>query len=388
MFALLCVGWGAGASAWQPTLAASPNAAAAGAAVSAFTVEDLVRLDRPSEVAASPDGRHVAFTLRTTDMAANRGRTAIWLIDPRKRNPVPARFTDLAANSNSAEWSADGKVLFYLSNRSGSMQVWRREVRADDGPTAEPLQVTHLPLDVGSFRVAAAADRIVFSLEVYIDCPDLECTQTRAAAPAAAAAHGILYDKLFVRHWDAWSDGRRSQLFSLPLDASGVASGTPVKLTVGHRRRRPEQTLRRPRGLCHQPGRAPRGLLRAGRQRRRALVHQFRHLSGRRRGRDAAQSHRRRIPAWDASPPFLRTARSSPTWPRTARASNRTVCISCCSTCKSGAARPLTQGWDRSIAAFAWSPDGRTLFATADHLGPAAVVGDRCGHRANLRDHR
>ena len=34
-----------------------------------------------------------------------------------------------------------------------------------------------------------------------------------------------------------------------------------------------------------------------------------------------------------------------------------------------GAKRALTQNWDRSIASFAWAPDGKTLFATADHLG-------------------
>ena len=31
--------------------------------------------------------------------------------------------------------------------------------------------------------------------------------------------------------------------------------------------------------------------------------------------------------------------------------------------------RPLTQNWDRSISSFAWSRDGKTLFATTDHLG-------------------
>src|ERR1700686_1127727 len=36
---------------------------------------------------------------------------------------------------------------------------------------------------------------------------------------------------------------------------------------------------------------------------------------------------------------------------------------------KSGVKRPLTQNWDRSIASFAWSRDGKTLFATTDHLG-------------------
>jgi dipeptidyl aminopeptidase/acylaminoacyl peptidase len=36
---------------------------------------------------------------------------------------------------------------------------------------------------------------------------------------------------------------------------------------------------------------------------------------------------------------------------------------------ESGVKRPLTQNWDRSIASFAWSRDGKTLFATTDHLG-------------------
>ncbi len=36
---------------------------------------------------------------------------------------------------------------------------------------------------------------------------------------------------------------------------------------------------------------------------------------------------------------------------------------------QSGVKRALTQNWDRSINSFAWSRDGKTLFATADHLG-------------------
>jgi dipeptidyl aminopeptidase/acylaminoacyl peptidase len=36
---------------------------------------------------------------------------------------------------------------------------------------------------------------------------------------------------------------------------------------------------------------------------------------------------------------------------------------------QSGVKRPLTQNWDRSIGSFEWSQDGKTLFATAEHLG-------------------
>ena len=129
-----------------------------------FSVQDLVRLERISELAVSPDGKRVAYTVRTTDMDANKGRTSIWVLDTRKRNAPAVRISDLSANSNAAAWSGDGRFVYYLSNRSGTTQVWRA------APGGEPLQVTNLPLDVGSFRVAPTADRLLVSLEVYRDC--------------------------------------------------------------------------------------------------------------------------------------------------------------------------------------------------------------------------
>jgi dipeptidyl aminopeptidase/acylaminoacyl peptidase len=150
----LCALFAAGAGA--PAGAAANRSGAADA--QPFNVQDLVRLERISEPAVSPDGKRIAYTLRTTDMQANKGRSAIWLLETRKRNAAAVRLTDLASNSNSAEWSADGRFIYYLSNRGGSTQVWR------SAPGGEPLQITNLPLDVGSFRVAPKADRLLVSL--------------------------------------------------------------------------------------------------------------------------------------------------------------------------------------------------------------------------------
>ena len=85
----------------------------------------------------------------------------------------------------------------------------------------EPTQVTNLPLDVGSFRVSPKADRVFVTIDVYRDCATLACTKQRLDADTHSKQHGVLYDRIFMRHWDTWSDGRRSQLFSLALDAIG-----------------------------------------------------------------------------------------------------------------------------------------------------------------------
>src|ERR1700733_2250256 len=115
-----------------------------------FTVQDLVRLERVSEIASSPDGKRVAYTLRTTDMDANKGLTQVWLADTGK-HPGPAqRLTDLAANGSAAQWSADGRFVYFLSNRSGSMQVWRGSSRAGGGGGGAPRGAT-LPPRVGAF---------------------------------------------------------------------------------------------------------------------------------------------------------------------------------------------------------------------------------------------
>src|ERR1700704_2220677 len=143
-----------------------------------FSVQDLVRLERISEIAASPDGKRVVYTLRSTDMEADKGRTTVWLIDSGKRGFVARRLTDLAANSNCAEWSADGRFVYFLSNRSGTTQVWRvaaggadaRESRSMDAPGGDAVQITDLPLDVGSFRVSPTGNRILVSVDVFVDC--------------------------------------------------------------------------------------------------------------------------------------------------------------------------------------------------------------------------
>ena len=141
-----------------------------------------------------------------------------------------------------------------VSSTTSRIAAARRRCGAA-APGGEPLQVTNLPLDVGSFRVAPTADRLLVSLEVYRDCSDLACTKARLDAAAHSAARGVLYDRIFVRHWDAWSDGRRSQLFSIALDAGGPRQRNAGEFDRRDRRRRARQTVRRPRGLCDQPGR-------------------------------------------------------------------------------------------------------------------------------------
>jgi dipeptidyl aminopeptidase/acylaminoacyl peptidase len=347
--------------------------AAAAEVAQPFTVQDLVRLERISEPGVAPDGKRIAYTLRTTETEADKVRTGIWMLDTRKRSAQPVRLTDIAANASSAEWSADGNSLFYLSNRSGSNQVWRVGARGDASPGETPrddaVQVTHLPLDVGSFRVSPKGDRILVSLEVFIDCPDLACTKQRLEAAAHSAAHGVLYDKVFVRHWDAWSDGRRSQLFGMALDAAGLANGMPVLLSAAIDGDVPGKPFGGREDFAFSPdGREVAFSVRAVPLGEPWSTNFDIYLVAADGGGTPKNLTADNL-AWDGQPAF------SPDGSQLAYVAMERAGFEAdrfhlvLLNLKSGIKLPLTQHWDRSISSFAWSPDGKTLFAATDHLG-------------------
>src|SRR5512146_2638380 len=139
--------------------------AAALAASHPFDVHDLVMMDRVSDPALSPDGTTVAFQLRETDYAANKGRNAIWTVP--YAGGTPQRLTDQALNANSARWSNDGKALYFLAAKDGTSQLWRIDAKG-----GAPTQATSLPLDVNNFRVSPDGAHVVLSIDVFAACAD------------------------------------------------------------------------------------------------------------------------------------------------------------------------------------------------------------------------
>jgi len=190
-----------------------------------FTPDDLVRLRRVLAPVLSPDGHRVAFTVRETDLAENRGHTDIYVLDLAAPHAL-SRMTRSAQSSRDPQWAPNGGALYFLSTRSGLSQVWRLNFSG-----GEAVQVTDLPVDVDSYEIAPGGDRLAVTMAVFRDCPDLACTRKRLDEQARQKSHPRLYDSLFVRHWDSWADGRRSVLYTLPLNEAGQAGGPPVSIS-------------------------------------------------------------------------------------------------------------------------------------------------------------
>ncbi|UGB46567.1 S9 family peptidase [Frateuria edaphi] len=198
-----------------------------------FNVRDLVMMDRVSDPQLSPDGRYAAFGVRSTDYAANKGVNAIYVLDL-KKGGEPVKVAD---KGSSARWAADGRSLYYMASANGVSQLWRLDFGAGDkldfaGHEAA-VQVSHGSLDLGGYKLSPDGKSVLLSYEVYTDCADLACTKERIDGREKNKATGTVYDKLFVRHWDTWANGRRNQLFIARFDAQGMLPAEPTLLSRG-----------------------------------------------------------------------------------------------------------------------------------------------------------
>ena len=325
-----------------------------------FDVRDLVAFDRLSEPAVSPDGKLLVFTVSSLDLEANKRRADLWLV-----GTDGAGLRQLTRNTDAdthGRWSPDGGTVYFLSTRGGSSQVWRLPLAG-----GEAQQVTALPLDVGSFVLSPDGSKIALAMEVFPGTTPA-ATKQRLADEAARQATGRTYDRLFFRHWDAWADGRRSHVFVVP-----VAGGEPVDVMTSMDADAPSK----PFGGSDEYAFTPDG---------KSIVFVARDV-GRSEawstnldlfvapidGRDAPRKLTAANPATDTTPVFSPDGKTLAylAMQRPGYEADRLRIV--LRAWPHGAERVLTESWDRSAGELAWSSDGSTIFATADHLGNHAL---------------
>ena len=101
------------------------------------------------------------------------------------------------------------------------------ESRPHDGGEAE--QVTNLPLDVKNLLLSRDGRHMALTMEVFPGGQGAEGTKQKLAEVVKRKSTGRVHDRIFVRHWDAWNDGRRSHLFVMPVTGKGEPVDVPSK---------------------------------------------------------------------------------------------------------------------------------------------------------------
>jgi dipeptidyl aminopeptidase/acylaminoacyl peptidase len=342
------------------TLLAAPLSAAA-TDTHPFSVHDMLAMDRISDPVVSPAGDQIVFTVRTTDLEANRGRTDLWLVGV--DGTGLRRLTTHASGDWNPRWSPDGRTVFFLSTRGGSAQVWR--IAVDGG---EARQLTELPLDVTSLAVSPDGTRLAVSMEVFPDCDSIDCTVKRIEERKERKSSGMVYEKLFVRHWDTWKDGRRSHLFVLPVDG-----GEAVDVMAGMDADCPTKPFGGPEEYAFAPDGASLVFTAKDVGTEEAWSTDFDLYRAPVDGSSAPQCLTQSNEAWDTQPVFSPDG-STLAYLAMARPGYesdrfRVVLMDW----PDGQGRVLTESWDRSPGSMVWSADGETIYANASNLGQRSL---------------
>ena len=328
-----------------------------------FTATDLARQERVSDPRISPDGRFVAYNVRSTDWEGNRGVNALWVLERAQAGAPPRLIRDQEKAATSPRWSADGQWLYFLSSRSGSTQVWRTPASG-----AETRQVTSLPLDVAFYRLAPDGRALVVAVSVHPDCDTLSCSKAKDDAKAKEKTTGVLYDSTTTRFWDTYLDGRFVELFAVKLGGDTPPTDG-VALTRGYQ----ADIVTKPEGndssfvISHDGASVFFAAAASGSSQGMGPVRSLYAVP-----LDASTAPRRLDPAAQTSDgelalapdgsrlAYLSTKGSVFTAPR-ARVMIRELAT--------GTTHELAPAFDRSPSALAWSADSGTLYAVAEDLG-------------------
>ncbi|MES3154519.1 S9 family peptidase [Sphingomonas faeni] len=330
--------------------------ASAPAAARQLTIDDVTMLSRVGAPTASQDGHWLVWAQRETDLAADKGRYDLWRLDLSTPGAKPVKLlADPQVNENDPQ--IVGNAVYFTSDKGGEDAVWSVPVTG-----GTPRKLTSFKGGFSGFKVAPTGDKLLVWADRKPGAPSLEPAMVKKDPNAGA---GRTYDQLFVRHWDTWADGTRSQLFVLPLTTAGApGNGTAIEgALVG-------DTPSKPNGGGEEISWSPDG---------RTVYFALREA-----GRIEALSTNLDIfsvPAdGSAAPVNLTPANKATDNLPTVSPDGRTLAyfamrrpgfeadrqVLTLRDIASGKTVSLTERWDRSVGSIAWAPDSKSLYVTAD----------------------
>jgi dipeptidyl aminopeptidase/acylaminoacyl peptidase len=203
-----------------------------------FTFEEMMALKRVGAPVPSPDGKWVVFDCEDVDLTANTKTSHLWIVpasggESHRLNPTPN-------HEERPRFSPDGKRLIWTSKATDPTQIWMCDFDPNTGTlVGKPHQVTNISTGADGAIWSPDGKNIVFVSAVHPDCKDDACNKQRDEELKKSKVKAKIFSRLFYRHWNAFTEFKRSHLFVQNVEAgvspaaAGTAASTPRDLTPG-----------------------------------------------------------------------------------------------------------------------------------------------------------
>ncbi|BDX38348.1 prolyl oligopeptidase [Tenuifilaceae bacterium CYCD] len=180
-----------------------------------LTPEILWKFGRVGEPVLSPCGKMVVYTITYYNLQENKGVTNLYLVNTDGGEPV--KLTDEMGSESAPAWSADGKVIRFLSTRSGSSQIWEVQTNGQG-----LKQISSIDGDVNGFAFSPDESKLVYSMDVKV------VDQATDIYPDMPKAKVRIISDLMYRHWNQWEDGKYSHLFVADFANGAIANAKDI----------------------------------------------------------------------------------------------------------------------------------------------------------------
>lgn len=183
---------------------------------SVLTPEIMWRLGRIGEFKVSPDKQTIVFTIKYTDIEADKNYVDIYTV-PAAGGEI-TRLTNSADAKSQVGWRPDGQKITYLSSKRKNMQLWEMN---PDG--SEAHVVYNIKGDVKAYRYAPDMTHLLYVQRVKLD------QNIKDLYPDLPKANARIETDLMYRHWNEWSDYSYNHVFVIGYkDGKTVGASTDI----------------------------------------------------------------------------------------------------------------------------------------------------------------
>lgn len=157
-----------------------------------FSAEALWAMGRIGGTAVNKNNGKIAYSVSYYSVKENKSNSELFLTDT--AGTPPKQLTRSAFRESDPQWMQDGR-LAYLSNESGSMQVWAMQ---PDGK--KKVRLTGYEGDIEGFAFSPDGQRLLFVAQVKT------VAATADKYPDLPKASGRIVTDLMYKHWDEWTE--------------------------------------------------------------------------------------------------------------------------------------------------------------------------------------